>query len=409
MKLIDSIVTQAAGMAAVRRDIHAHPELCFQEVRTADVVAGKLTEWGIPIHRGLGTTGVVGIVHGRDGGKSGRAVGLRADIDALPMQEFNTFAHASQHEGKMHACGHDGHTATLLAAAQHLAQHRDFDGTVYLIFQPAEEGGGGAREMIADGLFKLFPMDAVFGMHNWPGIPVGTFAASTGPVMASSNDFRIVIHGKGAHAAMPHNGIDPVPVACQMVQAFQTIITRNKKPVDTGVISVTMIHTGEAVNVVPDSCEIRGTVRTFTFEVLDLIEERMRAIAEHTSAAFGATCEFHFRRNYPPTVNHPAETAFIREVLTGIVGMEHVWEQEPTMGAEDFSFMLQERPGCYLFIGNGEGEHRAGYEGGGHDVGPCMLHNPHYDFNDDLIPLGATFWVRAVEQWLAKAAATAAT
>ena len=320
MKLIDSIVTQAAGMAAVRRDIHAHPELCFQEVRTADVVAGKLTEWGIPIHRGLGTTGVVGIVHGRDGGKSGRAVGLRADIDALPMQEFNTFAHASQHEGKMHACGHDGHTATLLAAAQHLAQHRDFDGTVYLIFQPAEEGGGGAREMIADGLFKLFPMDAVFGMHNWPGIPVGTFAASTGPVMASSNDFRIVIHGKGAHAAMPHNGIDPVPVACQMVQAFQTIITRNKKPVDTGVISVTMIHTGEAVNVVPDSCEIRGTVRTFTFEVLDLIEERMRAIAEHTSAAFGATCEFHFRRNYPPTVNHPAETAFIREVLTGIVG-----------------------------------------------------------------------------------------
>ena len=409
MKLIDSIVTQAAGMAAVRRDIHAHPELCFQEVRTADVVAGKLTEWGIPIHRGLGTTGVVGIVHGRDGGKSGRAVGLRADIDALPMQEFNTFAHASQHEGKMHACGHNGHTATLLAAAQHLAQHRDFDGTVYLIFQPAEEGGGGAREMIADGLFKLFPMDAVFGMHNWPGIPVGTFAASTGPVMASSNDFRIVIHGKGAHAAMPHNGIDPVPVACQMVQAFQTIITRNKKPVDTGVISVTMIHTGEAVNVVPDSCEIRGTVRTFTFEVLDLIEERMRAIAEHTSAAFGATCEFHFRRNYPPTVNHPAETAFIREVLTGIVGMEHVWEQEPTMGAEDFSFMLQERPGCYLFIGNGEREHRAGYEGGGHDVGPCMLHNPHYDFNDDLIPLGATFWVRAVEQWLAKAAATAAT
>ena len=408
MKLIDTILTQAAGMAAVRRDIHAHPELCFEEQRTADVVAAKLTEWGIPVHRGMGTTGVVGIVHGRDGGKCGRAIGLRADIDALPMQEFNTFAHKSRHEGKMHACGHDGHTAMLLAAAQHFSKHREFDGTVYLIFQPAEEGGGGAREMIADGLFKQFPMEAVFGMHNWPGIPVGTFAASTGPVMASSNDFRIVIHGKGSHAAMPHNGTDPVPVACQMVQAFQTIITRNKKPVDAGVISVTMIHTGEAVNVVPDSCEIRGTARTFTFEVLDLIEQRMKDIAEHTCAAFGATCEFHFRRNYPPTINHPAETAFVREVLADIVGPEQVWAQEPTMGAEDFSFMLQERPGCYFFIGNGEGEHRAGYEGGGHDVGPCMLHNPHYDFNDDLIPLGATVWVRAAEQWLARPAPGAA-
>jgi hippurate hydrolase len=407
MKLIDSILTEAAGMAAVRRDIHAHPELCFEEQRTADLVAAKLTEWGIPIHRGMGTTGVVGIVHGRDGGKSGRAIGLRADIDALPMQEFNTFAHKSQHEGKMHACGHDGHTAMLLAAAQHFAKHREFDGTVYLIFQPAEEGGGGAREMIADGLFKQFPMDAVFGMHNWPGIPVGTFAASTGPVMASSNDFRIVIHGKGAHAAMPHNGVDPVPVACQMVQAFQTIITRNKKPVEAGVISVTMIHTGEAVNVVPDSCDSRGTARTFTFEVLDLIEQRMKDIAEHTCAAFGATCEFHFRRNYPPTVNHAKETAFVRDLLTGIVGAEQVWAQEPTMGAEDFSFMLQEKPGCYFFIGNGEGAHRGGYEGGGHDVGPCMLHNPHYDFNDDLIPLGATVWVRAVEQWMAQVQADA--
>jgi amidohydrolase len=408
MKLIDSILSEAASIVAVRRDIHAHPELCFEERRTADVVAAKLTEWGIPIHRGMGTTGVVGIVHGRDGGKCGRAIGLRADIDALPMQEFNTFDHKSQHEGKMHACGHDGHTAMLLAAAQHLSKNRHFDGTVYLIFQPAEEGGGGAREMIADGLFKQFPMEAVFGMHNWPGMPVGTFAASTGPVMASSNDFRIVIHGKGAHAAMPHNGTDPVPVACQMVQAFQTIISRNKKPVDAGVISVTMIHAGEAVNVVPDSCEIRGTARTFTFEVLDLIEQRMKEIAEHTCAAFGATCEFHFRRNYPPTINHAAETAFVREVLANIVSPEQIWEQEPTMGAEDFSFMLQERPGCYLFIGNGEGAHRAGYEGGGHDVGPCMLHNPHYDFNDELIPLGATFWVRAVEQWLARPVAGAA-
>ncbi|MCG2655124.1 MAG: M20 family metallopeptidase [Hydrogenophaga sp.] len=402
MKLLDSILTQAASIASLRRDIHAHPELCFEEVRTADVVAQKLTEWGIPVHRGMGTTGVVGTVHGRDGGACGRAIGRRADMDALPMQEHNHFAHKSQHAGKMHACGHDGHTAMLLAAGQHLAQHRDFDGTVYLIFQPAEEGGGGAREMIKDGLFEQFPVEAVFGMHNWPGLPVGTFAASTGPVMASSNDFCIVIRGKGSHAALPHNGIDPVPVACQMVMAFQTIITRNKKPVDAGVISVTMVHTGEANNVVPDSCEIRGTVRTFTFEVLDLIERRMREIAEHTCAAFGATCEFRFNRNYPPTVNHPAETAFARAVMADIVGAECVLDQEPTMGAEDFAYMLQARPGCYVFIANGDGAHRAGYEGGGHDVGPCMLHNPHYDFNDDLIPLGATYWVRLAEQWLAQ-------
>ena len=402
MKLLDSILTQAASIASLRRDIHAHPELCFEEVRTADVVAQKLTEWGIPVHRGMGTTGVVGTVYGRDGGACGRAIGLRADMDALPMQEHNHFAHKSQHAGKMHACGHDGHTAMLLAAGQHLAQHRDFDGTVYLIFQPAEEGGGGAREMIKDGLFEQFPVEAVFGMHNWPGLPVGTFAASTGPVMASSNDFCIVIRGKGSHAALPHNGIDPVPVACQMVMAFQTIITRNKKPVDAGVISVTMVHTGEANNVVPDSCEIRGTVRTFTFEVLDLIERRMREIAEHTCAAFGATCEFRFNRNYPPTVNHPAETAFARAVMADIVGAECVLDQEPTMGAEDFAYMLQARPGCYVFIANGDGAHRAGYEGGGHDVGPCMLHNPHYDFNDDLIPLGATYWVRLAEQWLAQ-------
>ena len=396
MKLIDSILTQAASIAAVRRDIHAHPELCFQEVRTADVVAQKLTDWGIPVHRGLGTTGVVGIVHGRDGGKSGRAIGLRADMDALPMQEHNTFAHASQHAGKMHACGHDGHVAMLLAAAQHFAKHRNFDGTVYLIFQPAEEGGGGAREMIKDGLFEQFPVEAVFGMHNWPGMAVGTFAASAGPVMASSNEFHIVIRGKGSHAALPHNGIDPVPVACQMVQAFQTIITRNKKPVDAGVISVTMIHTGEATNVVPDSCEIQGTVRTFTFEVLDLIERRMQEIAEHTCAAFGATVEFKFRRNYPPTINHAAETAFAREVMAEIVGADRVVEQEPTMGAEDFSYMLQARPGCYAFIANGDGAHREM----GHGGGPCTLHNPSYDFNDDLIPLGATFWVRLAEKWL---------
>ena len=392
MKIIDSIVTQAASIAAIRRDIHAHPELCFQEVRTADLVAAKLTEWGIPIHRGLGTTGVVGIVKN---GTSKRAIGLRADMDALPMQEFNTFSHASQNKGKMHACGHDGHTAMLLAAAQHFAKQRLFDGTVYLIFQPAEEGGGGAREMIKDGLFEQFPMDAVFGMHNWPGTEVGKFAVSPGPVMASSNEFKVVIRGKGAHAALPHNGLDPVPVACQMVQAFQTIITRNKKPIDAGVISVTMIHAGEATNVIPNSCELRGTVRTFSLEVLDMIEARMRQIAEHTCAAFGLSCEFEFFRNYPPTVNSAKEAEFARAVMASIVGPDNVLQQEPTMGAEDFSFMLQAKPGCYNFIANGDGSHRDIDHGGG----PCMLHNPSYDFNDDLIPLGATYWVRLAEAW----------
>jgi amidohydrolase len=393
MKVIDSIVTQAPSIAAIRRDIHAHPELCFEEVRTSDLVAQQLTQWGIPVHRGMGKTGVVGILKN---GTSDRAIGLRADMDALPMQEFNQFAHASQHAGKMHACGHDGHVAMLLAAAQHLAKHPHFDGTVYFIFQPAEEGGGGAREMIRDGLFKQFPMQAVFGMHNWPGLKEGQFALSAGPVMASSNEFKITIHGKGCHAALPHNGIDPVLVACQMVQAFQTIISRNKKPVDAGVISVTMIHTGEATNVVPDHCELQGTVRTFSIEVLDLIEQRMRDVAAHTCAAFGATCTFEFERNYPPTINHPAETAFAREVMASIVGADNVTIQEPTMGAEDFSYMLQATPGAYCFIGNGDGVHREI----GHGEGPCTLHNPNYDFNDALIPLGASYWVKLVEAWL---------
>ena len=394
MKLLDPIVANTPQIAALRRDLHAHPELCFEEVRTADLVAAKLTEWGIPIHRGMGTTGVVGIVKA---GTSNRALALRADMDALPMQEFNTFAHTSQHPGKMHACGHDGHTAMLLGAAQYLAQHRNFDGTVYLVVQPAEEGGGGAREMIKDGLFEQFPVEAVFGMHNWPGMRAGTFAASSGPVMASSNEFKIVIRGKGGHAAMPHNAIDPVVVACQMVQGFQTIISRNKKPIDAGVISVTMIHTGEATNVIPDHCEIQGTVRTFTIAVLDMIEQRMRDLAQHTSAAFGTQCDFEFVRNYPPTINSAKEAEFARKVMADIVGEENVLAQEPTMGAEDFAYMLQAKPGCYSFIANGDGAHREM----GHGGGPCMLHNPSYDFNDALLPLGATYWVRLAEQWLA--------
>jgi amidohydrolase len=393
MKIIDSIMTQAAAMAALRRDLHAHPELCFEEVRTADVVARKLTEWGIPVHRGLGSTGVVGVIKN---GTSPRAIGLRADMDALPMQEANTFGHASRHPGKMHACGHDGHTAMLLAAARHLAHHRNFDGTVVLIFQPAEEGGGGAREMLRDGLFEKFPVDAVFGMHNWPGADAGQFAVSPGPVMASSNEFKITIRGRGGHAALPHDSLDPVPVACQMVQAFQTIISRNKKPIDAGVISVTMIHAGEATNVIPDSCELQGTVRTFTLEVLDLIEQRMQQIAAHTCAAFEASCEFEFVRNYPPTINSAHEAEFARQVMADIVGADKVLVQEPTMGAEDFSYMLQAKPGCYSFIMNGDGAHRAL----GHGGGPCLLHNASYDFNDALIPLGATYWVRLAEAWL---------
>ena len=393
MKLIPELVAAAPAIGAIRRDIHAHPELCFEEKRTADVVAAQLTQWGIPIHRGMGTTGVVGIVKA---GTSSRAIGLRADMDALPMQEFNTFAHASQHSGKMHACGHDGHTAMLLAAAQQFSKERNFDGTVYLIFQPAEEGGGGAREMIKDGLFEQFPMEAVFGMHNWPGSAVGKFAVSAGPVMASSNEFKVTIRGKGGHAAMPHNGLDPVPVACQMVQAFQTIISRNKKPIDAGVISVTMIHAGEATNVIPDSCELRGTVRTFSIEVLDMIERRMGEIAKHTAAAFGMECSFEFVRNYPPTINSAKEAEFARKVMASIVGDANVGAQEPTMGAEDFSYMLMAKPGCYAFIANGDGAHREM----GHGGGPCMLHNPSYDFNDSLIPLGATYWVKLAEAWL---------
>ncbi len=394
MQVIESILADAAQISALRRDIHAHPELCFQEDRTADLIAKQLTEWGVPIHRGMGKTGIVAIFKN---GTSDRAVGLRADMDALPITEFNTFDHKSTTPGKMHACGHDGHTAMLLAAAKHLSKHRNFDGTVYLIFQPAEEGGGGAREMINDGLFEKFPMQAIFGAHNWPGLAVGQFSLKNGPSFASSNEFRIVVRGKGAHAAMPHNGIDPVPVACQMVSAFQTIISRNKRPIDAGVISVTMIHAGEATNVVPDSCEIRGTVRTFTLEVLAMIEERMQAMAEHTCKAFGAECEFEFKRNYPPTINHPAETEFARKVMTDMVGADNVIEFEPTMGSEDFSYFLQKKPGCYFLIGNGDGDHRDM----GHGMGPCMLHNPSYDFNDDLIPLGGSLWVRMAEAWLA--------
>ena len=393
MNLLEPILADAAAIAAIRRDIHAHPELCFEENRTADLVSKCLADWGIPFHRGLGRTGVVGIVKN---GSSPRAVGLRADMDALPMTEHNRFDHASRHPGKMHACGHDGHTAMLLAAAKYLSTHRRFDGTVYLIFQPAEEGGGGANEMIADGIFDRFPMEAVFGAHNWPGLAVGQFALSPGPMMASGSNFRLVVRGKGSHAALSYMGVDPVPIACQIVLAWQTIVTRNLRALESAVISATMIHAGEATNVIPDSAEIQGTVRTLSDDAVALIERRMGEVAEHLSAAHGARCEFEFMRGYPVTVNHPAETEFARRVLGDLVGAGNVRPFEPTMGSEDFSYFLQARPGCYFMIGNGDGTHRRS----GHAEGPCTLHNPTYDFNDELIPLGATGWVRLAEEWL---------
>ncbi len=396
MKLIDDIVGQAAWLQTVRRDIHAHPELAFEETRTSDLVAKLLTDWGIPIHRGMGRTGVVGILKQ---GNSSRTIGLRADMDALPMQEHNQFEHASRHAGKMHACGHDGHTTMLLGAAQYLAQHRDFDGTVYLIFQPAEEHGGGAREMMRDGLFEKFPMDAVFGMHNMPGIPVGSIAASPGPVLASNNEFRITIRGKGGHAAFPHLSVDPIAVASQILPAIQTIVTRSKKPLETAVVSITMIHAGDVPNVIPDSCEIRGSVRAYTAETLDLIERRMGEIVGAACAMFGAEHDFVFQRNYPSTINHEAETAFVRQVLGEMLPASQVVTQTPIMAAEDFSFMLEQVPGCYAFIGNGDGDHRDP----GHGAGPCVVHNPSYDFNDDLLPLGASFFVRLVQKWLGPA------
>ena len=395
MKLIEPIIQFHAELKQIRRTIHAHPELSYEEVQTAELVAQKLTEWGIPVIRGLGGTGVVGVIKN---GSSHRAVGLRADMDALPLQEHNTFAHKSKHEGKMHACGHDGHTPMLLGAAYYLAKHRNFDGTVYVIFQPAEEGAGGAKAMMDDGLFTQCPMEAVFGMHNWPGAPAGCIGVVPGPMMASSNEFELVIKGKGSHAAQPHMSIDPIMVAVQIAQSWQTIVSRNTSPLDSAVLSITQIHAGSATNIVPDSASMIGTVRTFTIPVLDMVEQRMREIAEHTAAAFNATVEFQFKRNYPPLINHAIETEFAQRVMTEVVGESGVIKDvEPTMGSEDFAFMLLEKPGCYVFIGNGDGTHRDI----GHGLGPCNLHNPSYDFNDDLLPIGASYWVTLAERFLA--------
>ncbi len=395
MEPIADITAEHAALTALRRDIHAHPELAFQETRTSDLVAERLAAWGLEVHRGIGKTGVVGVLRGSRGAGT-RAVGLRADMDALPMPEHNRFAHASRHAGRMHGCGHDGHTTMLLGAAQYLARHRDFEGTVNFIFQPAEEGGNaGARAMMADGLFERFPCDEIYGIHNMPGAPVGHFHLRKGPMMASSNRFDIVVRGTGGHAAMPQKAVDPIVIVAEMVGVLQTVISRSKSPIDTAVLTVTQIHAGDAYNVIPDEAVLRGTVRTFSIEVLDLIEERMRRIAETLPQVYGATGELTFFRAYPPVVNHDAPTDFAAQVAEDAFGASRVQRNTaPVAGAEDFSFYLEKVPGTYVFLGNGGGEHR---EATYHGMGPCELHNPNYDFNDALLPIGSTYWVRLVQ------------
>lgn len=382
-------------LVKIRRDIHAHPELCFEEQRTSTLVARTLQECDIETHVGLAGTGVVGTIHGTAPGKT---IGLRADMDALPLQEANDFGHRSTHAGRMHACGHDGHVAMLLGAAKELAKDRSFNGTIHLIFQPGEESGVGAKKMMDDGLFNRFPCDAVFALHNWPGIPAGHFATCPGPIMASCNEFRITVKGRGAHAALPHHGMDPIFTAAQILNGLQAVITRSKRPIDTAVLSVTQFHAGETNNIIPETAWLSGTVRTFSKEVLSQIEERMRVIAFSTARAHGCEVEFDFVRQSPATVNDPAQTAFATAVMESMVGRDRVdGRVEPTMGAEDFSYMLERIPGCYAFIGNGDGGHREQ----GHGLGPCMLHNPSYDFNDAIIPIGAAYFVNLARAYLA--------
>jgi amidohydrolase len=388
MPIIDRIRELHGEMTAWRRDIHAHPETAFEEHRTAQIVAGLLTAFGIEVHRGLAKTGVVGTL--RAGGGR-RAIGLRADLDALHIHEQNTFAHRSNYDGRMHACGHDGHTTMLLGAAKYLAATRNFDGTVHFIFQPAEENEGGARAMVAEGLFEKFPCDAVYGMHNWPGMPVGQFGAMPGPVMASFDVFEIGIAGRGAHGAMPHNGIDPVVAGSALVQALQTIPSRNVNPVDAAVVSVTQFHAGDTWNVIPAEAMLRGTTRAFRPEVQDAIEAGIRRIAAGIDAAYGTSSTVRYERRYPPTINAERETAIAGEAIAKVVGRANLLtDLQPTMGAEDFAFMLQAKPGSYVWIGNGPGE------------GGCILHNPRYDFNDEILPIGAAYWATLAEHVLAR-------
>tara|TARA_B110000285_G_C15064662_1_gene584427 strand:- start:173 stop:1378 length:1206 start_codon:yes stop_codon:yes gene_type:complete len=390
MTLLAPIVAEAETFKAIRRDIHAHPELCYTEHRTAKIVVDQLTAMGIEVHQGIGVTGVVGVIKGL---RPGAGIALRADMDALPLQERNQFDHVSQYAGKMHACGHDGHTATLLCAAGYLAKKRDFSGTVYLIFQPAEEGGAGAKAMMEDGLFDRFSIDEIYGYHNWPGYPQGTVGIVAGPMMASASEFEIKVVGKGAHAAMPQLGADPLLVACQLVQGLQSIVTRNINPLESVVLSVTKIHCGDATNIIADDCMVEGTVRCFSEDVLKAIETRMGKISQDLCAAFECEGQLVFERSYPATINHVAQAQYMREVAVNVLGQDQVVDFTPTMGSEDFSFFLQEKPGCYFALGNGDGDHRDIL----HGMGPCTLHNPSYDFNDALIPIGASLWAKLVE------------
>ena len=388
METLERISTFHRDLTEWRRDIHAHPELGFQEQRTSDLVADKLAGSGIEVHRGLGRTGVVGRLRV---GNSPRTIGLRADMDALPIQEANDFAHRSKNDGRMHACGHDGHTTMLLGAARYLSETRNFDGTVHFIFQPAEEGLGGAAAMVKDGLFEQFPCELIFGMHNRPGLAVGKFQIRSGAMMAGGAFFDIAIAGRGAHGARPESGIDPVLVASHITAALQSIVARNVRPVDTAVLSVTKIHAGDAYNVIPEKAALGGTVRCFSNASMKLIEERMRQIAESVAAGFGASATLDFRPLFPALVNHDAETKFIADTAAEIVGEDNVNRSAGlVMASEDFSYMLERVPGAYIQIGNGDGE------------GGCEVHNSGYDFNDAALPYGAALFARLVERSLAR-------
>jgi hippurate hydrolase len=388
MTPIDRIKTFHADLTATRQDIHAHPELGFTEHRTSDVVARELEALGIEVHRGVGGTGVVGVLREGNGPVS---IGLRADMDALPILEATELSYKSTKPGVMHACGHDGHTTMLLGAARYLAETRNFNGTVNFIFQPAEEGLGGALAMLKDELFQRFPCDTVFGMHNHPGLPVGQFAIRPGTMMAAGAFFDIHVEGRGSHGARPEVSVDSVLVASHIVTALQAIVARNVNPLDTAVVSATAIHGGDAYNVIPQTAEIRGTVRTFKNETMTLVEENMKRTAAGVAAAFGATASVDFRRLFAPLVNDPAETAEFADVAAEIVGEQNVdRERSLIMASEDFSFMLEKRPGAYINIGNGD------------TVGSVPVHNPGYNFNDEILPLGAAALAGIVEKKLAR-------
>ncbi|KAA0580426.1 amidohydrolase [Azospirillum sp. B21] len=393
MPINNRIAAFQDDMTAWRRDIHAHPELGFEEERTSDIVAAKLAEFGITVHRGLGGTGVVGTLKGLGTG-SGRAIGLRADMDALPMPEANDFDHASRHAGKMHACGHDGHTAMLLGAARYLAETRNFDGTVHFIFQPAEEGLGGAKRMIDDGLFSQFDCEQVYGLHNWPELPAGQIAVHPGPVMAAANQFEIHVTGHGAHAAMPHRGIDPVLVSAHIITAAQSLVSRGTNPADSAVVSITVVEAGTAANVIPDGARMLGTMRTFTEENHRRIQEQFARLVSSIAEGLGAKAELRFRPGYPATVNSEPEARVAAAAAAKVVGDGNVvWAPAPTMAAEDFGYMLKERPGAYIWLGHG-----------GHRGPSCRLHNPHYDFNDAILTTGASYWASLVETILPRSA-----